>query len=251
MSSFRVGILQPTSLTLLSGLAIIVAATLALGSMAQDQSGQSAATVSKSFRAEMRASDNEFTLIPIVCEAAQDSAMTEPRLPGRLPLSFGQVKDNIDPARDFANMLSELERIAGHCKVDAPVREVRIDVVDADLRSVTSIINQACDASDAADSMFLRDRMEAEIQTWAASPTPTAWIAAIREANRLRDETRREFSVADTPQFSIGASAALWPHADHVRPAMTIVLRFPSIESSVPQRNSQGVTSGSAGTPQR
>lgn len=234
MKSLRVGILQPTALILLSGLAIIVAATLALGSMAQDQSGQSAAMVSKSFRAEMRASDNEFTLIPIGCDTAQDSALTEPRLPGRLPMSFGQVKDNIDPARDFANLLSELERVAGHCAIDAPIREVRINVADADHKSVTSIINQACNLSDVANSMLLRDRMQVEIQTWAASPTPTAWIAAIREANRLRDETRQKFSVANAPQFSIGASAALWPHADHVRPAMTIVLRFPSLESSVP-----------------
>ena len=234
MKSLRVDILQPTALTLLSGVAIIVAATLALGLMAQDQSGQSAAIVSKSFRAEMRASDNEFTLIPIVCDAAQDSAMTEPRLPGRLPSSFGQVKDNLDPARDFANLLSELERVAGHCAIVAPGREIRINVVDADHKSVASIINQACDLSDAANSMLVCDGMQVEIQTWAASPTPTAWIDAIREANRLRDETRQKLSTASTPQFSIGASAALWPHAHHVRPAMTIVLRFPQLESSVP-----------------
>lgn len=234
MKSFRVSIPGPTTLTMLSGLAIIVAATLALGSMAQDQSGQSAAMVSKSFRAEMRAAEDEFTMIPIRSAAAQDSALTKPRLPGRIVISFGQVKDNLNPARDFANLLSELERVAGHCAIDAPVREVRINVVNADPESVTSIIKEACDLSDAADSVLVRNRMQAEIQTWAASPTPTAWIDAILEANRLHDETLLQLSTAGTPEISLRSSAGLWPHADRSHPALTIVLRFPLPESSVP-----------------
>ena len=225
MKSIGFGIHQPTTLTMLSGLAIIGAATLALGSMVQDQSGQSAAMVSKSFRAELRASEVEFELIPIVCDAAQDSATTQPRLPGRLVMSFGQIQDKADPAREFANLLSELERVAGNCAIDAPVREVRIHVVNAQFESVTAIIKQACDLWDETESGLLRDEMQVEIQTWAASPTPTAWIDAIREASRLRDKTLQELSTANTPQISIRSSAALWPHAGRVRPAMTISMR--------------------------
>ncbi len=234
MKSSGFGFLQPTALTMLSGLVILIAATLALGSMAQDQSGQSVAMVAKSFRAEMHARDVEFRLIPISGDAAQDSAVTQPRLSGRLVMSFGQVKDNVDPASEFANLLSELERVAGNCAIDAPVREVRINVLNADLESVTAIINQACDVLVETESVLLRNEMQVELQTWAASPTPTAWMDAILEANRLRDEVRQELSVNNAPKISLGSSAALWPHAGRVRPAITIVLRFPQQESAVP-----------------
>lgn len=225
MKSIGFGVHQPMTLTMLSGLAIIVAATLALGSMVQDQSGRSAAMVSKSFRAEMRASEVECELIPIVCNAAQDSAAPQPRLPGRLVISFGQIQDKSDPAREFANLLSELERVAGNCAIDAPVREVRIHVVNAKSESVTAIIKQACDLWDETESGLSRDEMQVEIQTWAASPTPAAWIDAIREASRLRDKALQELSAANIPQISIRSSAALWPHPSRVRPAMTIALR--------------------------
>ncbi len=225
MKSIESGIRQPTTLTMLSGLAIIGGATLALGSMVLDQSGQSAAMVSKSFRAEMRASEVECELIPILGDAAQDSATTQPRLPGRLALSIAQLPDKTDPAREFANLLSELERVAGQCAIDAPIRGVRIHAANADLESVTAIINQACDLWDDAESGLSRDKMQVEIQTWAASPTPTAWIEAICEASRLRDKALQELSAANSPQISIRSSAALWPHASRVRPAMTIALR--------------------------
>ncbi|MEJ7590467.1 MAG: hypothetical protein WKF77_02890 [Planctomycetaceae bacterium] len=209
MKSSGFDILQPAALTMLSGLVILIAATLALGSMAQDQSGQSVAMVAKSFRAEMHARDDECRLIPIAGDVAQDSAMTQPGLPGHLEMSCGQVKDNADLAREFANLLSELDRVAGTCAIDAPVRELRINVATADLESVTAIINQSCNSLYETESVLLRDEMHVELQTWAASPTPTAWISAIREANCLRAEVRQELSVNNAPKISFGSSAAI------------------------------------------
>jgi len=218
---------KPTTLTILSGLSTIVAATLALGSMSQDWSGQSAAMVSMSFRTELGANDHEFDLIPVVNDDSKDVAIAEPHLPGRLVMSFGQVKDNVDPAREFANLLPELERVAGRCTAEAQVLEVRVDVFDLVPKSVTSLFEQVCDVLDDREALFFRDRMCVEIQTWAASPTQAAWIVAVREASRLRDDMDAGFLKADSPQFSISSSAALWPYADRIRPAMTIVFGFP------------------------
>ena len=148
-------------------------------------------------------------------------------------MSFGQVKDNVDPAREFASLLPELERIAGRCTADAPVREVRVDVFYTDPESVTSLIKKAGDTLDEAEPLFLRGRMHLEIQTWAAAPTQAAWIDAVREASRLRDGLDAEFSQAKSPQFLISSSAALWPYADRTRPAMTIVFGFPTAEQTV------------------
>ena len=237
MKSPGSGIHKPTTLTMLSGLATIVAATLALGSMAQDRSGQSTAMVSKSFRTELGANDHEFELIPLVNDNSRDVDVAKPHLPGRLVMSFGQVKDNVDPAREFASLLPELERIAGRCTADAPVREVRIDVFYNDPESVTSLVEQACQqachTSEDRESLLLREGVHVEIQTWAASPTQAAWIDAVREASRLRDGLNAEFSQANSPQFLISSSAALWPYADRMRPAMTIVFGFPIAEQTV------------------
>lgn len=228
MTSFRFRFYHPTTLTLLSGLAIIVVATLALTSMAQDQSGHSVALVSKSLRDEMRIRDDGLTLIP--CATAQAAVVTEPRVLGPLVVSFGQVKNNPNPPRDFAHLWSELQRVAGQCAIDAPVREVRIDVMNADVESIVWIIQQADDLANTPQG--LGDTVQAEIQTWATSPTPTAWSAAISEANRLRDKVLQELSATNTSEISLGSSAALWPEAKRARPAMTIVLRFPFVDTS-------------------
>ena len=232
MTSSCSGIHQPATLTLLSGLATIVVTTLALGSMAQDQSGQSTAMVSKSFRAELGASDHKLELIP-VDDDSKDLAKAQPHSPRRLVMSFGQVIDRIDPAEEFASLVPELERIAGRCRVESPVWEVRIDVFNTDPRSITSLVEQACNTLDDSESLFLRDRVHVEIQTWAASPTQAAWVSAVREASRLRDDVDAAFSTASLPQFLISSSAALWPYADQMRPAMTIVLGFSAAEQTV------------------
>ena len=227
MNSSGPAILQPTALTMLSGLAIVVAATLALGSMAQDQSGQSAAMVSKSFRMEMSIRDDEFELIPVVIDLAENAATMESRLPDRRVRSFGQVQDNVDPAREFANLLSELERVAGEGSVEEPMREFRLNVFDTDCESVTSLVTQSCDILLEADSTLSQDRMQVEIQTYAASPTRVAWIDAARKASRWRDQMNTEILKTNAKPISIVSSATVWAHRDQVRPAWTLVLRFP------------------------
>ena len=131
MKSSGLNILQPAALTMLSGLAIIVAATLALGSVAQDQSGQSAAMVSRAFRMEMGSSEDEFRLIPIRSGASQDFEKPRHRMPGPPGNSFGQVKQTANPAQEFAVLLSELERVAGNCTVETQLRVIRFHVMHA------------------------------------------------------------------------------------------------------------------------
>lgn len=232
MNSPCAAILRPTALTMLSGLAIIVAATLALGSMAQDQSGQSAAMVSESFRTEMSIRDDEFELIPVVIDLAENAATMESRLPDRRVRSFGQVQDNVDPAREFANLLSELERVAGEGSVEEPMREFRLNVFDTDCESVTSLVTRSCDILSAVDATLSQDRMEAEILTYAASPTRTAWIDAVREASRWCDQMNTEILKTNVQPISIASSATVWAHRDHVRPAWTLVLRFPRTKTT-------------------
>ncbi len=236
MNSSDPAILQPTALTMLSGLAIIVAATLALGSMSQDQSGQSAAMVSKSFRMEMSIRDDEFEMIPVVIDLAENAATMEPRLPDRRVRSFSQVQDNIDPAREFANLLSELERVAGEGTVEVPMREFRLNVFDTDCESAASLVTQSCDILSAVDATLSQDRMEAEILTYAASPTRTAWIDAVREASRWCDQMKTEILKTNAQPISIASSATVWAHRDQVRPAWTLVLRFPRTKTTNKRR---------------
>ena len=123
-------------------------------------------------------------------------------------------------------MLSELERVAGHGTAETTMREVRINVVNAGAETVESIINQTCELLNQKDERFARNTLQVEIQTWAASPTPAAWLDAISHASHLRQEVRAQLTDAGPPPLSISSSAALWPNADRMRPAMTIVLRF-------------------------
>lgn len=125
--------------------------------------------------------------------------VTEPRVLGPLEVSFGQVKNNPNPPQDFAHLWSELQRVAGQCAIDAPVREVRIDVMNADVESIVWIIQQAYGLANTPQG--LGDRVQAEIQTWATSPTPTAWSAQFlrqtvyvtRSSKSYHPQIRRKF----------------------------------------------------------
>lgn len=232
MNAIRTGILQPTTLTMLCGLMIVIAATLALGAMAQDQSGQSIATVSRSFRTETGLHRNEFELIAVDQKDPQASAIVNTPLPGTLVLSFGALKNTADPSREFASLLSELERIIEHYEVEAPVREVRINISDSTPEYATSLIRKSSGILDDAGRLDPRDRMQLEIQVWAASPTQAGWIDAIRKASRLHAEIDHRLSTTGPRKYITTSSAALWPHSARVRPAMTIVLRVPVTYSS-------------------
>jgi hypothetical protein len=232
MNAIRSGIFRPTTLTMLCGLTILIAATLALGSMAQDQSGQSIAMVSRSFRAETGAHGNEFELIAVDQKDPLDSEIVHSPLPGTLVLSFGELKNKANPASEFASLLSELERITEHYEVDAPVREVRINVSEAAVEYVISLIRKSSDILDDTGVLTSRDRMQLEIQLWAASPTQAGWMDAVREASRRHTEIDRRLSATGSRQYDTTSSAALWPHAARVRPTMTIVLRVPVTYSS-------------------
>ena len=218
---------QPTTLTMLSGFATIIATTLALGSMAQDQSGQAAAIVSNSFRTELGSRNEDVGVISVNDNMPQHQSPEPRQLPSLINKTFAQVKMNVDPQQDFANLGSELERIVGEIKFDRPMREIRVDLKHDDTSRRSSQIHQICELLATAESELARGPMKIEIQTWAASPTSAAWVDATQEANRLRDQVLAERSTTDQPQCQISTSAGLWPHANQLRPHATVVLRVP------------------------
>lgn len=220
-------LLQPATLTRLSGLATIIVATLALSSMAQDQSGQSAAMVSKSFRAELGANDKAFGVISFATLSSREKPEAIRELPDLLDRPLAEVKANVDPAQDFASLQSELERVVGGCKAEPAMREIRIDILVNDATLIDTLMNRTSDLVADAELKSDRNTIRIEIQTWAASPMQSAWFAATREASRLRNEMQMEFSGTESAQLQICSSAALWPHPDQMRPAATIVLRLP------------------------
>lgn len=217
---------QPTMLTRLSGLATIIVATMVLGSMAQDQSGQSAAMVSKSFRAELGVSD-VFGPFSFASESSRPKPEAVRHLPDILDLPFAAVKTNIDPAQDFANLQSELERAVGGCKAAPAMREIRIDILVNDATLLDSLMTRTSDLLADAELKFDRNTITIEIQAWAASPTLSAWMAATREALRLRKEMQSQLSATESRHLQFSSTAALWPHSDQRRPKATLVLRLP------------------------
>ena len=220
---------QPTTLTMLSGFATIIATTIALGSMAQDQSGHAAASVSKAFRTELGSRNEDVGVISIYDNMSQHQSPEPRQLPRLINKSFAQVKMNVDRQQEFANLQSELERIVGEIKIDRPMREVRVDLKHDDTSHCSSQIHQICEMLTTAESELASGSMKIEIQTWAASPTLKAWVNATQEANRLRDQVLAERSTTDQPQLQISTSAGLWPHANQLRPYATVVLRVPVI----------------------
>ncbi|MDA1232231.1 MAG: hypothetical protein O2856_15765 [Planctomycetota bacterium] len=227
MNSSGHAFLQPATLTKLSGLATIIVATLALGSMAKDQSGQSAAMVSKSFRAELGASHDAFGVISFATLSSRGKPKAIRQLPNIADRPFADVKANVDPAQDFANLQSELARIGGACTALPAMQEIRIDILVDDAALIDSLMNRTSDLLADAELKFDRNTIRIEIQTWAASPTQSGWIAATREALRLRNEIKMELSATESHELQISSSAALWPHPDQLRPAATIALRIP------------------------
>ncbi len=227
MKASSTSLFQPTTLTMLSGFATIIATTIALGSMAQDQSGQAVAIVSNSFRTELGSRNEDVRVISVNANLPQLQSPEPRQLPSLINKSFAQVKMNVDPQQDFANLRSELERIVGEIKFDRPMREIRVNIMHVDASRRSSQIHQICELLATAESELARVPMKIEIQTWAASPTPEAWVEATQEANRLRDQVLIQQSTADQPQCQISTSAGLWPHANQLRPHATVVLRVP------------------------
>ena len=229
MKASSYSLLQPTTLTMLSGFATIIATTIALGSMAQDQSGHAAALVSKSFRTELGSRNEDIGVISVMADSSHHQSSAQRQLPSLISKSFAHVKINVDPQQDFANLQSELERIVGEIKIDRPTQEIRVDIKHNDTSPGSSQIQQICDLLTTAESQLSQGTMKIEIQTWAASPTPAAWVDATREANRLRNQVLAERSTADQPPCQISTSAGLWPHANQLRPNATVVFRVPVI----------------------
>ena len=214
---------------MLSGFATIMATILALGAMVQDQSGHAAAMVSKSFRSELGSRNEDVGVITVNDNNSQYQSPEPRQLPGLINRQIGELKLNVDPQQDFANLRSELERIVGAIRVDRPMQEIRVDIQRDDLSSSSVQIRQICDLIATAESELAGGPMKIEIQTWAASPTPKAWVDATIEANHLRDTVLADRSTADQPQRQISTSAGLWPHANQLRPHATVVLRLPVI----------------------
>lgn len=226
MNTSCYSLFKPTSLTMVSGLLTIVATTIALGSIAHDQSGQAAAIVSKSFRTKLGAQNDNTALVLVDFGIKLPEPPENRELPDLTSRPLAQVKRNVDPRQDFANLQLELERIVGEFKTVQPMQEIQLHVFDADPEIATSISAQIIDFLATAESRLSHGIMKIEIQTWAASPTPTAWIEATQAANNLRDQVTAQIPQSQRQQFQISSSAALWSHQDRLRPAATIVLFF-------------------------
>jgi hypothetical protein len=218
---------HPTTLTMLSGFGIIIATTIALGSMAQDQSGHAAAIVSKAFRMQLGSNKADVGVIFVNDDISQHQQPAMRQLPSLISRPFAEVKMNVDPQQDFENLKSELERIVGEIKIIRPTQEIRVDLEQTDSSLGTSPIQQICELLANAESQLSPGAMKIEIQTWAASPTPEAWVAATHAANHLRDQVLAERSTENQPECQISTSAGLWPHASQLRPAVRVVFRLP------------------------
>ena len=219
--------IQPTRMTVISGLTVMVAAAWALGSMELDQSGQSMAMVSGSFRTATGLHQDKFKSIAIRQTNLSSPAPARSRLQQPLDMTVGETKKEPDPAEVFANLLSELERIAGNSLSEAPVHEVEFNIIDRDPEYAVSVIRQIHGSLDDAGFLSSREKLPLEIQTWATSPTQAAWIEAVQEATLLQHEIDRGLSEAQLPHFRTESSAAIWPHTTRLRPALTIVVRIP------------------------
>ncbi len=220
---------QPTTLTILSGFATIIATTIALGSIELDQSGQAVAIVSKSFRTELGSRHEDVGVISVNHDMSQNQLPAPRQLPNLIDRPFALVKINRNPQQDFANLKSELDRIVSEIQFDRPMRELRFDIKQDDTAGRRPPIHEICELLATAEYELSQDSMKIEILTWAASPTTEAWITAAQAANSLRDQVLYERSNTDQPQCQISTSAGLWPHADQSRPAATVVFRLPVI----------------------
>ena len=227
MKANHSAMMQPTTMTVISGLTIVIAATWALGSMELDQSGQSIAMVSRSLPTETGIRRNAFEPIAICQTPVSNPPPARSRLPQPLTETVADAKADIDPAKVFASLLSELERIAGNSLSEAPVHEVEFNIRDRDPEYAVSIIRQIHGSLNDAGFLSSSEKLHLEIQTWATSPTLAAWIEAVQDASRLQDEIDRGLSEARLLHFRTQSSAAIWSHTTRLRPALTIVVRIP------------------------
>ena len=227
MKANHSAMIHPTTMTVLSGLTILVAATWTVGSMELDQSGQSIALVSSSFRTETGIRRNGFEPIAV----GQINLLNTPPVRSRLPQSsaatVGEAKEKVDPARIFASLISELERIAGNSLSEAPVHEMELNIIDRDPEYAVSLIRKIHGSLDDAGFLSTQEKLQFEIQTWAASPTRAGWSDAVQEAAHLQHEIDCGLSEAKLPHLKTQSSAALWPHTSRIRPAMTILVQIP------------------------
>lgn len=227
MKANHSAMIQPTTMTVISGLTIVVAATWALGSMEQDQSGQSIAVVSSSFRTESGIRRNGFEPIPVGQIDGWDTPPVRSRSSQSLAVTLGEAKEDVDPAQIFASLMSELERIAGNRRSETPVHAVELNIKDRDPEYAISVIRSIHGSLDHAGFLTTAEKLRLEIQTWAASPTQKAWIDAVQDASRLQHEIDRGLSDAKLLHITTKSSAALWPYPTQVRPALTIVVQVP------------------------
>ncbi len=191
MKANHSAMMQPTTMTVISGLTIVIAATWALGSMELDQSGQSIAMVSRSFRTETGIRRNAFESIPVGQTILLNITPVRYRSSPSPAVTVGEAKEDVDPARIFASLISELERIAGNSLSEAPVHEMELNIIDRDPEYAVSLIRKIHGSLVDAGFLSTQEKLQLEIQTWAASPTRAGWGDAVQEAAHLQHDERR------------------------------------------------------------
>lgn len=234
MRQFSSNFLRAPTMTLLGGFTIVFATTLALGSMARDQTGNSIIAVSVAFRSELDAEFRDFEAIPVSASDQSASVVTSPVTENRFTIPPGRISADSDRTDEFRNLLSELQRVAGNATVSQPFGEVSIDLFGTDPDS-SAEFDAFCQARDLLDSLPpSATSLQLEIRQWAASPTKAAWIDSVHAAGVLGSKLQAHWMVTRSTPIGVSSSAALWPHADRVRPDVTIFARhIPADHSDV------------------
>ena len=226
MRQFSSDFLPASTMTLLSGFVIIFATTLALGSMTRDQTGYSIASVSMAFRTELNGDIRDFEVIPVSAADPFVPVTSPPVVENRFTILPRPESPGNDRTDEFRNLLLELRRIAGNATVSQPFREVTIDLFcAADPESGRQIdeFSEACDVLDSLPPSAAS--LQFEIRKWAASPTNAAWIDSVHSASVLRSKLQAHWKATRSTPIGISSSATLWPHADRLRPELTIFVR--------------------------
>lgn len=216
--------LSPVTMTLLSGMMILVVITLAMTAIMRDQTGHSIASVSMAFRSELNQSPRAFEVIPII--APERDVFPMPREARKqLAIPIREIQASGDRTSEFRNLLSELQRVAGSASASQPFSEISMDFHSVDAGRLADVFAQACDLVRAAARMPSAHLLHFEIRLWATSPTTTAWTNSAQAARVLRRDLQTSLSTTSSSPVVISSSAALWPHADRMRPDLTIIVR--------------------------
>lgn len=212
----------PSRITMLSGFAIIISTTLGMGALTQDQSGDALVDAASAFRSQCHGPSEESEIIPVhVLRDKQSNP--RPEWKPWFPMAERAIAADQDRTDEFANLLLELERVAGDALVSPPFLEYSVDFNRSGVDSQIDTLDQAAKFMESVATPFGSTHFE--VRHWASSPTKSAWIQSTQTANELRDRLQFQLRENNLHETTVTSSAAIWPHADRLRPEVTILVR--------------------------